>query len=355
MSRSKIFSVIFLSTVFISSFSLNAETLSRRGINLVYDHQPINDGFGNLKSISVSGMVENTTDQDVSRITAGFELLWESRRPIEKKLKFRNVEAGESKEFQFEIELGTNPDILTRLIPKLSHIKFSKTRKASSPSQKDLSSTAQYELTRLNEEGKAFIKCIRRLIAKNPFNPPIKDEFETTDEYETRINYMENVHFSELMDRMEKTYGQLIGGRDAVVRYLPSVINKELVYVSENSAFFRVPVKFGRYNADLERYEDVNLVPRTFGYAPPMILPESDLELVHKAGLFFLRRPYFDIRRDEAKILRSNEKFILLEVAFRTGLIQEGPYPEAFCLVEEIQLKNIKSGKIYRKWSLQSE
>ncbi len=350
-------SLILVLIIITVSWAVPAEAinLGRRGIELEFDHQMMDDGFGNIRSISIDGAIANTSDQDASRISVVFILYWESRKPIEKKLKFKNLKSGKSQEFQFEIELGTNPDTLVRIEPKLARIKFSKTRHASTKSKKDISNTLEYNLSRLNEEGNSFRKVLDRLKSKNSFKERTKDEFETTDEYETSINFDENVHFGKLMDVLEKSYGEIIGGRGAVIRFLPRTVKDNLIYVSENSAVFQIPIRFGRFNADLDRFEDVNLIPRTFPFPPITIVPDSAIGLIHKGGIFFLRKSFFDIHREEARILRNTEQHIILEITFRTGIIQDGPYPEDFCIVEKILLKNKETGKIHRKWTLLSD
>jgi hypothetical protein len=250
--------------------------------------------------------------------------------------------------------LGSQPDVLAQIIAKISKIKFSTTRAPSKPTKHNIVSTEEYSLTRLNEEGRMFLKLLSTLQEKNPFHIPPKDEFETSDEYETRVNYAENDHFTMLMDKLEKAYGEMLGGAGATVRFLPEIIRKELIYLSENSAVFRVPIRLGKYNADKSRFEDVNLVPRTFPFKPTTILPKGDIEVVHKSGYFFLRKPTIKVSRKEARHWRAMEKDLVLELKLRFGVVQDGPYIESRCLIESIALKNISTGDVYRRWELKS-
>ena len=77
--------------------------LERREIELNFNHQMLDDGFGNIRSISISGTITNGSDQDASRIDVLFFLYWETRDTIEKKLKFKNLKSGRQQEFQFDL------------------------------------------------------------------------------------------------------------------------------------------------------------------------------------------------------------------------------------------------------------
>ncbi len=342
---------LVLACIAIKAQATNQGYNNRRGIEVTFSYTHETDGFGNNRSVAVSGSIKNTTDDNASRIDVDFEMEWAKRSSTSKKIKFRNLEAGETKPFEFTVDLGARPDILNKVTAEITKIKFTKTRLASAPSKRNIISHEKYTLERLNEEGKAFLNCLIKIKEIAPFKPPIKDEFETTDEFDSRINIAENECFSKQMDLLEEKYGEILGGKGAVVRYIPRIIHKELVYVSENSAYFEIPIRFGKYDADNHRYNDINLNPRTFPFPPKTVVPNADLEIIHKSGIFFLRRPYFDVNREEAVEFRKNEENLIMQLSLKTGVIQEGPYAEPFCVIDEIVLKDSKSNKIYRQWS----
>ncbi|MBN1551294.1 hypothetical protein JW979_07490 [bacterium] len=332
----------------------NADVLERRDIQVVYDYQQITDGFGNIRTIIISGYVKNKSDQDVARVHVMFKLVWQERNPIFKKLRFKNIPSDAYEEFQFEIDLGARPDALKQILVDLEKIKFTTARQVSPKTEHNITTHEKYSLQEITEEGKRFDSLIMLLKSLKPFNDPPKDEFETSDEYETRVNYIENEHFDQMMDELETRYGELLGGPNAIVRFIPKTVNKELIYVTENSIYFQIHVKFGKYNADKRRFEDINLDPRTIIFDPPTILPSAEMKLDHKNGLFYLSQPFMDVGRSEGRSWRKNESNIVLEVTLRLGVIQDGPYPESKCFVEAITLKNIKSGDVYRKWGWES-
>ena len=342
--------IIFLLTFLYSGFASGA-VYERRGIQISYDYQHIGDGFGNIKMVIVRGIIKNTTDQTASQIKANFKLLWKERPSIIKKLRFKNINPDSIQEFQFEIDLATRPDTLKSINVKLAKIKFSTKRKESPVSAHNVASKKLYSLVKLTEHGKMFTRILNHITSSNPFKLPYRDEFETTDEYETRVNFAENEHFNVLMDLLEREYGEIIGGKGAIVRFLPVNVGEDLIYLAENSIYFHIPIRFGPYNADAGQFQDVNLSPRTLAFSPRTIMPVAGIGLIHKGGMFFLRFPTVDVPRKEGKLWRKNEIDIVLEVNLKVGVIQDGPSIEAMCFVEKFELKNIKTNEVYRTWS----
>jgi hypothetical protein len=348
--RKLFFLMVTLSCIALVPGILEAKTVERRGIQVDYDYQQINDGFGNIRTITVAGSLRNTTKQDVSRVNLLFEFDWESRIKTDKKLKFKDIGPNGTDEFKFDIDLGSRPDTLLKIMVRIDRIKFSTKRNASPSSPRDIISHEFYTITRLAEEGKKFSSMIANLNATQAFVIPVKDEFETTNEHETRVNYAENEHFNMLMDSLETSYGEYLGGKDGVVRFIPRTVNKKLIYVSEFSLYFQVPLRLGQYNADLSQFEDVNLVPRTIPFSSKTLVPKAEIEVTHKTGMFFLRRPIIAVTRSEARDWRKNEADLALELTVRMGVEQEGAYLEEQCIVDAVYLKNVRANTAYREW-----
>ncbi|HPQ40553.1 MAG TPA: hypothetical protein PLV45_09290 [bacterium] len=349
----------FLPTVFcvmlaclILSDSVHAEKVSRKSIDVFYEHDQLADGFGNIRTVHVSGYLRNRERRIASSVTVVFSLKWKNRPQDERKVEFKNVPQNDIQTFEFDVDLGTNPDVLLDLLCHIEQIKFSKEREPSQLTEHHLVIHDYYSLARLNEEGKDFLSIIKFIHEKNPFRTPSKGEFEKTNEYESRLNEAENEHFARLMDELEQRYGQLLGGHNAVVRFLPRTFRKAIIYLSECSAYFQVPIHLGRYNADLQRFENINMIPRTFPFTPETVLPGSDIHLLHKTGVFFLRMDSFEISREEARRLREEDKYLILELTVRMGVVQDGPYLDDMCVVEKIQLKNNQTGRVIREWSI---
>ena len=150
----------------------------RRGIEVHYDYQHISDGFGNVRVLKVQGFVKNKTTQDASRIDIQFKLIWQKRDTIKKKLKFKNVIAGSSRDFDFEINLKSQPDVLRKLSVKILKIKYSIARKPSPLSAHNIVSRKSISLQGLMKEGSVFSSIVKNLKTKHPFEEPPKDEFE---------------------------------------------------------------------------------------------------------------------------------------------------------------------------------
>ncbi|MBN1297225.1 hypothetical protein JXA80_10625 [bacterium] len=347
--------VIFLLVSLMNVLPASAEKVTRKDMDVVYQYRQINDGFGNIRLIQISGYVKNRDPRMASRVDISFKLSWQSRSSDVKKLEFINLPPNDIQDFEFEIDLGTQPDVLSSVICTIERIKFSKQREASPLTDNNIVLHDFYTLPRLNEEGKDFLNILKGMCTQHRFEIPLQNEFETTNEYETRLNEAENDHFSRLMDELEKRYGQLLGGQNAVVRFLPRTYRNSIVYLSECSAYFQIPIRFGRYNADRRMFENVSMVPRTFPYPPMTLVPDTLLNLIHKSGMFFLRKDEFFIEREEARIWRSDERFLVLEVTVRNGVVQNGPYFSDFCIVEKIQVKNTQTGRIIREWSIVAE
>ncbi len=347
------FRLLILVLVF-STTSVNGKVVARRNVEVHYNYKQISDGFGNIRTVIISGYVKNSSNQNVAHVAILFKLDWESRSTTSKKLKFKDILSGDMEEFKFEIDLGTRPDILKNIRVKISRIKFSTKRQASKPSEHDIATRELYSLVRVSEEGKRFHDLVKNLVQSNPFKTPVKDEFETTNEYETRVNYAQNVHFTKLMDKLEQSFGELLGGPGAHVRFLPRTVNKELVYLSENSFYFQVPISLGHYNADLSRFEDVNLIPRTIPFGNRTLTPYAEIEIIHKTGMFFLRKPVISVSRNEAREWRKIQTNLVLELTVHFGVTQDGPYLAEMCLVDTICLKNRETGDIFRKWTWES-
>lgn len=330
----------------------SAEKIEQRGIELNYDYQSINDGFGNIKSIEVKGIVRNTTSQDAAKIRIQFRLAWQNRGPKTQKLDIDNLAAQSDQEFQFVVDLGQNPSVLESITAKFNSIKLETTRKISPPSVHNVQSRDLFSLTKLTVEGKQFDDKIEELKKKTPFVTPVKDEFETTEEFDTRLNQIENQHFIKLMDLLEKQYGEHVGGKGAVIRFLPKSIDGQLYYVSETSGYFLLPIRLGPYDADHGLFNDVNFNPRTVVFKPVSIHPLADLQLTHKDSLFFLRKPEFRVAREEGRVLRESEKYLALEVSFRFAVIQDGSDFHSRAIVEQLQLIDTQTGKVHRTWNL---
>lgn len=336
----------------ILSVSVYAEKVSRKSIDVIYQYEQLTDGFGNVRTIKVTGYVKNTERRTASAVNIRFILNWKKRPHDEQKLEFKNIPHHSMKEFEFTLDLGTQPDVLTDVICHIERIKFSKERAASPLTEHHLIIHDYYSLARLNEEGKDFLSIIKHIQSKHPFRVPIKGEFETTNEYESRVNDAENEHFAKLMDELEQRYGQLLGGKNAIIRFLPRSYQNGIVYLSECSAYFQVPLKLGRYNADRQRFENMSMIPRTFPFPLKTVLPKSPLQLLHKTGMFFLRNDNFEIPRREARQWRQEDQHLLLEITLRFGVFQDGAYLDDFCVVEKIQLKNKQTGRVIREWSI---
>jgi hypothetical protein len=330
-----------------------ADMVDRRGILVTYDSQSINDGFGNIRIISVKGSVRNTTDQDAAVVNIQFKLVFKNRKSVAHKLDFQTMPAGDMQEFQFETDLENQPDQLVKLDVDITKVKFTSARKASPISVHNVVSREVYSLSKLNEEGRFFVRMIEDIKKELPFTVPVKDEFETTDEYESRVNFAENEHFSKCMDLLEKHYGDHLGGKGAVVRFLPQTLQKSIIYSSETTVIFQIPVRLGSYNADVMKFEDLNLSPRTTGFAPPTLVPPAELTISHEDGFFFLKLPYITVSRESARIWRKNDDSLITEMELKMGVIQDGPYCRALCYIPSIKFKNSKTLEDYLQWGFQ--
>ncbi|MBN1879259.1 hypothetical protein JW823_04035 [bacterium] len=353
MSLSKHRFMIILALIITScsiSCIANTEKTTRRNIDVTYEYSKIDDGFGNIRKIVIEGNIQNSSTRIASKVVISFKCIWKNRTSDFKKLEFQNVMMGESQPFDFVFELGAQPAALQSLVCNIDQIKFSNTREASPLTPYNMVVHELYSLARLNEEGKSFQAILSYLMQKHPFRIPEKDEFETTSEHETKVNQAENEHFSLMMDELEKRYGQLLGGSNAIIRFLPRSFKKGIVYLSECSAYFQVPVQFGPYNADRSRFENITMNPRTFPFPLETQVPVADLQFLHKAGMFFLRKSEFDIDRMEAKIWRNQGKYLLLEATIRFGVVQDGPYFKDLCIIEKVILKNPESNRVFREW-----
>ncbi len=329
---------------------VKAETVSRRNIEVNYRYSLLDDGFGNVREVQLQGTIQNKTERSASKVTLTFTFLLKNRSDYTKKIEIENLVSMETQPFGFSIEFGGLPGVLKTVSCNIDQISFSAAREASPLTPNHLVVHEQYSLHRLNEEGKAFSRVIQYIRGIKPFSMPTKDEFETTSEYESRVNNAENQHFSTLMDELEKRYGALFGGSNTRIRFLPRTLNKNLLYISECSAFFQIPLYLGRYNADLLQFENVMMNPRTFPFPPNTYVPDSDIQFQHRSGMFFLRKPNYSIDRDEAKIWRTQDKSLILEITLRMGIKQDGPYLQEFCLIEKIILKNKDTGEVFREW-----
>lgn len=336
----------------VTTLTVYAEKITRKNIDVVYQHRQIADGFGNIRKVTIQGYVKNRDSRTASKIILRYKFLWTNRRSISKKLSFLNVPPGGIKNFEFDIDVGTRPDSLQSITCKIERIKFSRKREVSSLTDHHLVLHDFHSLARLNEEGKDFLSILRLLKKKMLFTVPLQEEFETTDEYESRVNEAENDHFARMMDELEKQYGQLLGGRNAIVRFLPRSYNNALVYLSECSSYTNVSLVLGRYNADKQQFENISLSPRTFPFAPEVRVPDTDVHLMHKTGMFFLRNSEIKLSRNEAREWRRQDKFLAIEIVLRNGVMQDGPYFTDFCVAEKVQVKNIKTGKVIREWSI---
>jgi hypothetical protein len=350
MNRKQRISLSIFIAVFWCTIAFCGE-IERRGIELRYDFQHISDGFGNVRTVTIKGYIKNTTDQDASVVNVQFKLIWQNRKSITQKLKFQNMTSGEMQEFQFEVDLADQPDVLDSIIPDISKIKFTTARKSSPVSVHNLIAQEIFSLSRISEEGKYFAKMLDDLQNTVAFTAPAKDEFETTDEYESILNFAENEHFSKLMDQLEKTVGEHLGGKGAIVRFLPMNVRKELAYLSESSYVFQIPIRLGLYNADRSCFEDVNLAPRTLSFPPRALVPDANIVFTHEDGFFFLKQPTIFVPRETAKIWRKNDSDLVIEITLRLGVVQDGPYAAGRCYVEEFKLKNAKTKEEYRKWN----
>jgi hypothetical protein len=336
--------------LFLFSAIANGYVLKRRGVEVHYEYRQVSDGFGNIRTVYLSGDIKNTTDQDVSRVHVTFKMVWKNRAPTIKKLKFSSIPAGEREQFSYVTDLGNRTDMLNNVLVKISKVKYSTLRKSSPPSARDIISSKFYLLPDITEEGRKLSEVINHLKESHKFHIPRKDEFETSNEYETRVNFLENEHFTNCMDQLEKNYGVLLGGKGSIVRFLPKHASRQFIYISENSFFFRIPIRLGRYNADRERFEDVNFSPRTILFEPSTLIPDADIELTHRNNMFFLGSSNIEVPRKEARKWRKNQEFLVLEVSLRMGVIQDGPYPKPRCLVERIVFLNTNTSEIYRQW-----
>ena len=357
MSFFKWFSHLVLAAIItslVSSPSASAEKVTRRNIEVVYQYGKVDDGFGNIRKILVNGTIQNTSSRIASKVSVSFKFLWKNRTADLRKVEFQNVLIGESQDFEFFIELGTQPDVLKSLLCNIDQIKFTNTREASPLTPFNMVVHEMYSLARLNEEGKSFLSILQYIREMNPFQVPEKDEFETTSEHESRVNHAENLHFAKMMDELEKRYGQLLGGTNATIRFLPRSFKKNVVYISECSAYFQVPIQFIRYNADLRQFENITMNPRTFPFPPQTQVPNAELQFIHKSGMFFLRKTELSIDRAEAKSWREQERYLILEATIRFGVVQDGPYFQDFCVVEKIILKNADTGEVLREWLINS-
>lgn len=338
---------------FLSSFyqaNVNAETVSRRNIDVTYDYQLIEDSFSNVRKIQVKGTAQNNSMRMASKVTMTFTFLLKNRAGNTRKIDVENLASMETQSFDFTIDFSSQPVVLKSIICNIDQITFSAAREASPLTPYHLVVHELYSLARLNEEGKAFLRVLQFIRELKPFLAPVKDEFETTSEYEARVNNAENQHFSEMMDELEQRYGLLFGGANTRIRFLPRTMQKNLIYVSECTAYFHIPIFFGPYNADLQRFENVLMNPRTFPFAPQTHVPDSDLQFIHRSGMFFLRKSEYAIDRSEAKIWREQDRSLILEVTIRFGIKQDGPHFQDFCIVEKIVLKNKDSGEVFREW-----
>ena len=329
---------------------VTAETVARRNIEVNYKYTPVDDGFGNVREVEVRGTVQNNAMRTASKVTLTFTFQLKNRSGYTKKVDIENLVSMETQPFCFTIDFGGLPGILKSVACNIDQISYSATREASPLTPHHLVAHEHYSLPRLNEEGKAFLKVIQYIRDIKPFSAPAKDEFETTSEYENRVNNAENQHFTELMDELEKRYGALFGGSNTRIRFLPRTLNKNLLYISECSAFFQLPLQIGRYNADLAQFENIMMNPRTFPFPPQTYVPDSDIQFQHRSGMFFLRKSDFSIDREEAKIWRGQDKLLILEFTLRMGVKQDGPHLQEFCLIEKIILKNKDSGEVFREW-----
>jgi hypothetical protein len=355
MGRKKYVFPVFAALLFLSFFSqahVNAETVSRRNIDVTYAYQPIEDSFGNVRKILVNGTVRNTSMRMASKVTMTFTFLLKNRAGNTRKIDIENLASMETQSFNFTIDFSVQPVTLKSIICNIDQITFSAAREASPLTPYHMVVHELYSLARLNEEGKAFLRVLKYIREIMPFVVPAKDEFETTSEYEARVNNAENQHFSALMDELEKRYGLLFGGANTRIRFLPRTMKKNLIYVSECSAYFHVPIAFGPYNADVQQFENVLMNPRTFPFAPQTHVPDSDLQFIHRSGMFFLRTSDYAIERSEAKTWREQDRSLILEVTIRFGVKQDGSYLQDFCVVEKIVLKNKDSGEVFREWQI---
>ncbi|GEM_PF-3876161 len=343
-----------ITAVFCSSAHA-VQNIEQRGIELSYDYQNISDGFGNIKTIEVKGVLRNTTSQDASKIRITFRLTWLDRNPIVEKLDIENLAAKSSREFQLLVDLGQNPAPLDEISAKFTTIKLEKTRQISPASVHNILTREEYSLTKLTDEGRQFNDIVQDLKKRLPFAMPAKDEFETSAEFDNRLNQLENEHFIRMMDEIEKLYGEHVGGKGAIVRFLPKSIAGQLIYSTENSASFQIPIRLGPYDADRGLFSDVNFNPRTIPFEPLTVIPKAEIQLEHKDKLFFLRKPEFKVDREEGRLLRECEKNLVLEVSIRFSVIQEGPYLESRTIVEQIQLIDTQTSKVFRTWSLEAQ
>ncbi len=352
----RIISVVYcLIPALFCSPAFAVQSIEQRGIELSFDYQNLSDGFGNIKTIEVKGVLRNTTSQDASKIRAAFRLTWLDRNAIIEKLDIDNLAAKSSREFQLLVDLGQNPAPLEDISAKFTTIKLEKTRQISPASVHNILTREEYSLTRLTDEGRNFCDMVQDLRKRLPFAVPIKDEFETSAEYDNRLNQLENEHFSRLMDEIEKLYGEHVGGKGAIVRFLPKNIAGQLVYSTENSVFFQLPIRLGPYDADRGLFSDVNFNPRTISFEPLAVIPKAEIQLEHKDKLFFLRKPEFRVEREEGRRLRECEKNLVLVISLRFSVIQNGPYLDARAIIEQIQLLDTQSSKVFRTWSLEAQ
>ncbi|MCD4652428.1 hypothetical protein K8T06_00660 [bacterium] len=329
---------------------VDAEKISRKNIDVVYQYRQVTDGFGNIRKVHIQGYVKNNDRRIASKINVSFKLVWQNRHSDIKKLHFTNLPENKLENFKFNIDLGTQPAVINSIICNISSIKFSKQREATTLTSHHLVLHDFYSLARLNEEGKAFQQILDHIRKSNVFRIPLKGEFETTNEFESRLNEAENDHFSRIMDDLENQYGHLLGGQNTIVRFLPRFYKNALVYLSECSSYFQVPFRLGKYNADFSRFEKISMIPRTYPFPLETKIPETEINIIHKTGMFFLRKNKFPLDRDEARLWRKQDKNLALEIVVRNGVIQDGPYFRDFCVVENIQLKNIQTGRILREW-----
>jgi hypothetical protein len=334
--------------------SINTTTVSRRNISVSYALSQIDDGFGNVRELEFSGRVENNSQQIASsiRINILFELV--NRGIVERTISITNLLPDESQPLDLVLDFGTQPDSVISVTCNIDQVLFAATREPSALTPYHLVTHEYYSIPRLNEEGRSFMRVLDYVRSIKPFHSPPKDEFETTTEYEVRVNTAENEHFFEIMDDLETRYGLLIGGANTRIRFLPRVFRDDIVYMSECSANFHVRFGLGRYNADLERFENVFIVPRTIPFSPRTLVPQTDMQFLHRTGIFFLRSTDYPISREEAQTWRLQDDQMILDVTIRLGVRQNGPDIQDFCIVERVLLKNKETGEVFREWHISS-
>ncbi len=329
-------------------------SISSRNITVKYLIDQVEDGFGNVRQVKVSGIVENNSNQVVSSIRVNITFELTNRGFVERSVRTTNLMPNSSKPFNIELDYGTQPDALKNVVCSIEQVLFAATREPSVLTPYHLVTHEFYTLPRLNEEGRAFMRVLQYIRDIKPFQPPMKDEFETTTEYEARVNNAENEHFFKMMDDLETRYGLLIGGPDTRIRFLPRIFRDQIIYLSECSANFNVRIGLGRYNADLEQFDNLSMNPRTVPFPPRTYVPQNDLQFIHRSGLFFLRSAEYKVGRQEAQVWRLQDQHIILDVTVRFGVRQVGPDIQEFCIIEGLILKNKETGEVFREWHIGS-